>query len=128
RRESSAVRGYGIEGALRQWLRLLRKLRDARPLLQVLPRPLPQGVARDVGAVSCRRGGRGRDQESCGGGRGVFCGEPVVLLGRGAGQGGGAVRAVPREGEAEREVRVPLREDVLRRAPAVGDPRLLVRP
>ncbi|URE35302.1 zinc finger A20 and AN1 domain-containing stress-associated protein [Musa troglodytarum] len=51
----------------------------------------------------------------------------LLLPGRGAPEGGGPVRAVQEEGEAVREVRVPVREHVLRGAPPPGDARVRVR-
>ncbi|RWV93947.1 hypothetical protein GW17_00043559 [Ensete ventricosum] len=92
-------------GALRQRLRLLRQPCDARPVLLVLPRRLPHGAAREDAAAFGHYGVRGQEPE----GRG----EPV--------------RAVQEEGEAVREVLVPVQEHVLRGAPAPGDVRVRVR-
>ena len=105
---------------LRQRLRLRRQPRDAGPVLLVLPRHLPQGAAREDAAAFGRCGVRRRESE--GRGRAV-----LLLPGRGAPEGGGPVRAVQEEGEAVREVRVPVREHVLRGAPPPGDARVRVR-
>ncbi|CAL9135237.1 unnamed protein product, partial [Musa textilis] len=76
--------------------------------------------SRRWGRLWPQRSPRGREPE--GRGRAV-----LLLPGRGAPEGGGPVRAVQEEGEAVREVRVPVREHVLRGAPPPGDARVRVR-